>query len=299
MTEYQIYSKRQKILRGEVPDVFQYENIPNALRVQVIHTLRDAFVAGEAKANIYKLAWKKLCLEYGVFSLEGDERADADIRAAILKAHEADRFLDLVEVMFRAIDRVVRQNPLQLSGELNPDDAIAALNARFLEHGVGYQFESGEIVRVDSKLLHQEVVKPALALLHDPQFKGANDEFLTAHEHHRHGRQKECLVECLKAFESTMKTVCALRGWQVDGNATARPLIDACLDNGLFPRYLETQLNSLRTLLTSGVPTARNRQAGHGQGATPVDVPDELAAYALHLTAANIVLLVEAHNRLP
>ena len=35
------------------------------------------------------------------------------------------------------------------------------------------------------------------------------------------------------------------------------------------------------------------------KAARPVVVPDYLAAYCLHLTAANIVFLVEAHNAKP
>ena len=46
----------------------------------------------------------------------------------------------------------------------------------------------------------------------------------------------------------------------------------------------------------SGAPTVRNKEAGHGQGSEPVNVPEYLAAYVLHLTASNIVLLVEAYK---
>ena len=45
MNVVDIYSKRQKRLRGEVPDVYQYETIPIELRVQVVHILNDAFGA--------------------------------------------------------------------------------------------------------------------------------------------------------------------------------------------------------------------------------------------------------------
>ena len=38
-----IFSKRQKRLRGEFPDVYQYETIPHELRIQVIYIWRDAF----------------------------------------------------------------------------------------------------------------------------------------------------------------------------------------------------------------------------------------------------------------
>jgi hypothetical protein len=60
---------------------------------------------------------------------------------------------------------------------LEPSDAIADLNHRLLEHGVGYQYVSGKIIRIDSQFLHAEVVKPALALLQDKRYHGANDEF--------------------------------------------------------------------------------------------------------------------------
>ena len=35
----------------------------------------------------------------------------------------------------------------------SPGDAVIELNERFREHGVGYQFESEEIIRIDSQLI--------------------------------------------------------------------------------------------------------------------------------------------------
>ncbi len=37
-----IYSKRQRKIRGEVNDVYQYNNIPHALRVQIIKIITDS-----------------------------------------------------------------------------------------------------------------------------------------------------------------------------------------------------------------------------------------------------------------
>jgi hypothetical protein len=77
----------------------------------------------------------------------------------------------------------------------SPDDAIEELNNRFRESGIGYQFESGEVVRVDSQFIHSDVVKPTLQILGNSQeFAGANDEFLSAHEHYRHQRFKSVLM---------------------------------------------------------------------------------------------------------
>jgi hypothetical protein len=51
------------------------------------------------------------------------------------------------------------------------------LNLRFLEHGVGYKYEAGTLIRIDSELVHAEVVKPALNLLRAKEYKGANENF--------------------------------------------------------------------------------------------------------------------------
>jgi hypothetical protein len=172
------------------------------------------------------------------------------------------------------------------------------LNARFREHGVGFQFADGEIIRVDSELIHAEVVKPALALLHTKDFAGAQAEFLKAHEHYRHGNSKEALAECLKALESTMKVICAKRKWTHTPQATSSALIQVCFDNGLIPAFWQSHFAALRSLLEGGVPTARNRLGGHGQGSAVVEVPAHIVAYVLHMTAASIVFLVETERQI-
>jgi hypothetical protein len=50
--------------------------------------------------------------------------------------------------------------------------------------------------------------------------------------------------------------------------------------------------------MESGLPTVRNKTSGHGQGPTPIELPAHFVAYSLHLTASNIVFLVEAHKAL-
>ena len=169
----------------------------------------------------------------------------------------------------------------------------------FQEHGVGYQFESGEVIRVDSQFVHAEVVRPALALLSASAFAGAEKEFLNAHEHYRHGRYEEAIAEALKAFESAMKSICTKRKWSFNTTDTAKQLLDACIREGLVPASLQSEFSALRSVLESGVPTIRNKQAGHGAGPVPRTIPAHLAAYALHLTAASIVFLIAAERALP
>jgi hypothetical protein len=42
MPIFDLFSKRQKRLRGEVPGVYTYDQIPQTLRVQIVHIIRDA-----------------------------------------------------------------------------------------------------------------------------------------------------------------------------------------------------------------------------------------------------------------
>jgi hypothetical protein len=297
---YDLFSKRQKRLRGEVPDVLVYDSLPKPLRVQILTILREAL--GDASDRVSGEVWESLhdtlARESGLERLIDEESKHDGIQTFFRITKDTERALDFIELAFRQVDGIARlyRFTSQVQQRISPDNAIAELNGRFHEHGVGYQFESGEVIRVDSTLLHAEVVKPALTLLHDALYAGANTEYLNAYEHYRHGRNEEALTECLKAFESVLKVICEKRGWDYDEKATASGLLRVVFEKGLVPSYLQTEFTSLRTSLESGVPTVRNRQGGHGRGTKLRDVPDYLVSYLLHLTATDILLLVNAER---
>lgn len=292
-----LFPMRQRKTRGEYPDVYTYDDLPDELRVQIVHIIKDAFggddYLGRTMAEYNKIV-SSLCKAYGVLYLaEGlHQRGPTELFHYLLSGSDVERVLGAVEVSFQAISRFRRSD--YDSSRLFADEAIADLNACFNEHGVGYQFVSGKILRVDSEFMHAELIKPALAVLQGKRFAAASEEFLDAHKHYRHGRNKECLVSALKAFESTLKIICAAKKWPAEKNDTVSKLINTCVDMGLFPKCQETQLGALRTLLSNGVPPLRNKLAGHGQGTETVTVPAHVARYALNLTASTIVLLCEA-----
>jgi hypothetical protein len=311
MGVFDLFSKRQKVLRKEVPDVYEYDEIPQPLRVQIAHILRDIFgerVAYDSNGCVAAFTHieQLVCREYGLFKFPSipnnfDEDANERVIHFLLTEQNHERILDVVEVSFRFLVYLRASNSAwqrQVSQE-EFDGAIAELNARFREHGIGYQYESGEIIRVDSQLIHAEVVKPALALLTAKEYAGADAEFLKAFEHYRKGDTKECLNECLKAFESTMKAICTKRKWAFNSNDTAKALIDVCMKNDLIPQLIQSHIGGVRAALESGIPTIRNRLSGHGQGAQVVTVPEHYASYMLHLTATTIQYLVQSEKALP
>lgn len=297
---FDLFSKRRKRERGDFPDVYQYEDIPDPLRVQVVQMLQEAFARerkwfSDAAINSIKEINQALCREYGVFKLAGKyDEGFEELANFILQCKDYERVLDAIEVSFRFVDRLIRANSYHYNQGINVDSLISELNQRFKEAGIGYQYESGELIRVDSQYLHSEAVKPVISLLKAKVYHSINEEFLSAHEHYRHGNYEESTTDCLKALESLLKTICTNRGWAYDPKDTAKKLISIVLSNGLIPSFMENQLNVMQSLLESGVPTVRNKLAGHGQGPTSRTMPDYIASYTLHLTATTILLLANA-----
>ena len=224
MAIFDLYSKRQKRLRGDVPDVFTYDSLPDSLRVQIVHIWRD--VLGDENdyynrtqvKDAYEFIVDTLCREYGMFTLptaknRGNRMFMNELANFLLQEDDVDRQMDVVELSFRCIHRITREFDYLYRQDASDkaDKSINEFNSRLKEHGVGYQFEDDEIVRVDSELIHVEAVKPTLRLLNTKSYQGAQQEFLSAYEHYRHGKNKEALNDCLKSFESTMKSICDKR----------------------------------------------------------------------------------------
>lgn len=311
LSSFEPFSKRMK-KRGDLgsTDVYYYNILPETFRIQVIHVWKDAF--GESKGYdkyalvvgnpLWLYMYKIILRELGILRLGGATPASAipvdDIINFFLST-SFDEALDIIDILLHTLDKKARhldsEKKHTFSIHQAPDDAIDELNHRFREHSIGYKFEGGELIRIDSQYIHSEVVKPTISLLQEAGFEGAEEEFFKAHKHYRNGEDKEAIVNALKAFESTMKAICEVRGWPYNKTAQAKDLIGIMFDKQLLPSMLVSSLGGLRASL-EGLATIRNKTSGHGQGIEVVDVPQYLASYALHLAASNIVLLVEAHK---
>ena len=207
MSVVDIFSKKQKRLRGEVPDVYQYDDIPDELRVQVIRILEDAlgrpskgslghFAYPDGGEEAYAFLHETLCREYGVFMLHQHAKSHYEaVTYFFLQTEKTEEAIDVIQLSFQLIEQRL-DTPVYLN--ISPDVAIEELNHRFREHGVGYQYESGKIIRVDSQYLHSEAVQPALTILSDPMYQGANAEFRSAHDHYRAKRYKESVSRRLR-----------------------------------------------------------------------------------------------------
>ena len=106
MPIFDLFSKRQKRLRGEMPDVYVYDDLPPPLRVQIVHIWKDT-------TQHYKFIVDTLCREYGVFVLAdmsspvytGIRDYQAEFFKFFLEEENCEKALDAIELSFRFIDR--------------------------------------------------------------------------------------------------------------------------------------------------------------------------------------------------
>ena len=315
MSVFSLFSHRKRLNRGEMPDILVYDNLPESLRVQIVHIWNEVVgpyyvYTGLIEEDLdvvennegWKLIHDVVAREHGIFRL-GSQPSIADrCINYLMSTREVDAVLDLLEVGSAYIDRVVRSLPKyerkRHGIRTDPDAAIKELHERFRRAGIGYRFESGQIIQVDSEFIHSEVVKPALLFLSDPDSAGARAEFMNAHSHYKTGEMKDAIVDANNAFESTMKTICELRGWPHPRRARASDLLRVLREKGLLPNCLDNSFDQLAATLRSGLPRVRGEEGAHGQGSVPRETPDYVAGYALNLAAVKILFLAQAHEAL-
>jgi hypothetical protein len=292
---FKLYSERIKDAKGE-PEVFVYDNFPKEFRNQFFHIIADGFDKFERNYE-FRDIWQYVCnsfaREQGLKSIFINNK---NSMSRYIDECSNSEFLDLMDYIFTVFidNSYLRQN----FGDDPIDKAITELNYRFKQHNLGYEFTNGEIIPKTNTIAHETIIKPALKLLLDEDFRGAEEEYLKAFDCYKKNDNKNSILEAIKAFESTMKTICDKLDYVYNKEKdTASKLIAILESNNFYPPYLNNHVTGIRVTLESGAPTLRNKKAGHGQGATVVDVSDEYVEYALNLVATNIVLLFKIYKK--
>ena len=266
---YELLSKRIKNADGE-PEVFIYNSFPSAFRNQVFYILEDVLEPYSTyDENLWDIFEENFCREKGLKGMGYGKLQKGYGKSSIeeyFKDCDDIDFLDAIDYFFYLIDKKLRTIKPEYKYDYDADgainDAIVELNYRFKQHNLGYEFVNSQIITIDSTFLHKTAVKPALKLLLEEGFEGAEDEIRNAYEKRRKGDNKNAILEAEKAFESTMKIICDKQGYVYDKNKdTAQKLIAILENNGFYPSYMNAHLTSIRTTLETGLPVVRNKVA--------------------------------------
>ncbi len=295
--------KRQQNRNGE-PEVYTYDQAPGQMRYQIREALSEGignYYGGHGYHQLPPNAnsiWEqidRICRKelpsYLSFAQEGN--LCSRFLKYVLQVEDIDDFLSAVKIGCAGLS-IVRDEydgTARRGAKQKGVDAITEINGRFEQHSVGYQFENGQIIRVDSKLTHSEIIKPALVLLTAPLFTKANEDFMTAHRHYRANEFKDCVTAANRAFESMLKAICETERWEYGKGDGAAELVTKVRSNGLFTHDFDRSFDSYVAILKAGLPGVRNKAGGHGEGLAAAAVTTGIARFAINMTATNLVLL--------
>lgn len=303
MGTFNTYSQNK---RG-TPEILTYDNLSEKVKNQISFIWNNFFeqkslppeVVTEVREEIYKTlkesTGKKNLHDNYIFRDEDPVRQVEDYFSDL---DQTDDILDVIDIVFYYMEALQKyiDEKYYTKNSYTYQLAVDDLNTRFKQNGIGYELINQNIIKIENKILHQETVSNTVKFLNNPIFENANEEFLNANDHFRHSRYQETINECLKAFESTMKIICEQNKWKYEKEKdTAKHLIEHLFNNDFFKSYHDSYLASLRQLLSSNIPTIRNKNSGHGQGSEKKNVPESLAKYLLYSTGATICLLVDNH----
>jgi AbiJ N-terminal domain 4 len=297
--------------RNTEPEICTYDQAPEHMRHQICSALAEGigfyYKGGgyhEPPPNANQI-WEqvdRICRKEMYSYLSYIEETDLRLRflTYVLRVPNMYEFLSAVEigcVGLRIISDVYGfDEPNARGAQENAVDANEEINGRFEEHSVGYQFENGEIIRVDSKLTHAEIIKPALVLLTESAFSKANEDFMTAHRHYRAKEFKDCVTAANRAFESMLKAICDTEKWEYGKGDRAAELVTKVRNKGLFSHDFDRGFDSYVAMLKAGLPAVRNDAGGHGEGLASPAVTAGIARFAINLTATNLLFLGDSYS---
>ncbi|MCK5677189.1 MAG: hypothetical protein KAH72_01755 [Flavobacteriaceae bacterium] len=285
--DLELYSDSKRNLK--TVDVFIYDEVPDKFKNNIFYFIqgnlnnielsriyRDIIKEHGLKRNISEthLTEPNIFIEYLVNGFEKLIDSEDNI----------DFYLDLIALFLNIKDD-------------DKKEIIVSLNKILYKYSLGYQIDivKDQIIRVDSKYVHKETIQKVFLLLNDIQFENVDDEYRKAFEELKNGNYEGVLVEANKAFESTMKIICELKGYGLPTKHTASALIAHLKKNDFIENFQTDKFNGLAKTLES-VSMMRNHQAGHGQGVKKRELSSIFAEYALQVTASNILLLIGIYN---
>ena len=143
------------------------------------------------------------------------------------------------------------------------------------------------IYLAEDEVVQKTALEPALAVLAEPRFEVANEEFRSAMNDYKDGDYADCLAKCGSAFESVMKVTCKGNGWSFNKTDAAGQLIKTVVEKSSLGSFFKEPLTLIATM--------RNRWGSvHGGGDEFRAPPRHIARYAVSSTASAIVLIASA-----
>jgi len=301
-----LFFRRAERMRRNEKEFYTYD-LSEKARIQIVYTIlerMDNHMSDEFAQRFAKELGRPVLYEYSA-SVQvprynfGKERIEAFIRN-----EPPELVLSLIEYLlafiYSRLGYSLFSEHQHSTQELNR--LIDELNRLFEINKIGYEVVSVYlkndlpfiIVPIYSKFMYVETIKKPISLLCHHEFRGALEEFEDALENLKDEKYDLAIVEANKAFESTLKAIMDKKGISYSKSDTVRKLVTKLFESDFIDSYLKDCFDRLINILESGLPTIRNQPgAAHGSGLEPKNISKSYANFAIHLTGAYIVFLIE------
>ena len=289
----ELFTKRKKAAdeaaaraRGEKID-YLVADAPQEFRYQLWYALQAAFNNGSYDARDMQRAGfgalhAHLREEYGVGRLSKSAAASdfvEDLGQFVLQDATTPKLMDVIDGAMRGVS--VSQD--RYLGPQVAANFYTTVRRRMSEHKLAYDIVGGQVVEKDSEELHQEVVVPALTLLHGrSRFKDAERQHREALDELAKENWADAITDANAAVEVVARTVLGFQQGQLPG------MLQELRKQGLLG---DPQEGRLRKVVDgfSELADIRNKE-GDAHGNTS----DRGTAWlAVHWAGALIVYLVE------
>ena len=295
-----LYSQRKRREEGKEKDFYSYDEIPEETRRRVFYTLarNHVYQIGgpfETSRDDFEVLRVRVIHNYGIININDERDNRQSIHKYLMKCSLAELF-DCIEIFLYIKAGYHEWAKLR--------ETIKDLNDIFSMDKIGYEivkthFEDLKyiIIRIDSKYLHNEVIKKTLTLLYDNSFKAALNEFENALEKYTKKEYPEAITYANSAFESVMKMIVGKDNLDA-GQLIAELKKLEIRGTKFLPSHYENFGIEIKKLLNC-LPITRNEKGiPHGKGSKIESVDKSFAEFALHLSGSFIVFLIERSEEL-
>jgi hypothetical protein len=273
------YSERRRLDEtGSLGDL-EHDSVPQAVRMALFHLMFRSQIRHQAPFSQHVL--NRIAVHFSDFT------ADWDAATPLISTDRSvDEILDYCEI---AVEAGMDTTKARATGGHYYDvatygDLESKINPLFETHRFGYRMVSGQAQRLDSPLLHVEVVGPALLAARRAGWSEVEERYASAILNHRGGETAKALTDANAAIESALKAV------GMRGNATG-DLTKALAKSPLLAPYGAKANGQLKGLVDNLMVWRSNFGDAHGGGPGVQDAPPELAGLAIHWSGAFIVFL--------
>jgi hypothetical protein len=254
-----------------------------ALTNAVVNVYRRGKNSGPGQR--FETAFRNNCIEHFGWTEVAGQLIDLQVGAL-----RTEEFLDFVEILVE--EGSIEYPQFSIASEWNEpaiNDAEGTINSLFERHRFAYRFEQGEIRKIGSPALDEEIVGPALLAVQRPGWEEVEKSFREAIQHQRGSADEndDALTSANAAVEAAMKAA----GFQ---GANLGPLTKEFKKSSYVPAELKGVPEALDTLIGRSGALRSSHGDAHGKASGAAPVPQALVDLAIHWAGAFIVYLGDA-----